>query len=174
VRVEHPKVGDRVIIRSMPAVGANGWSCRDRLFSPPEGRTAANGDAGSNPPRRFYSSTKASDLKPCAPDRPETRLQVSGRSLIAIAKARGMRRSISCVARALPELQASAAGTSVVVVDEAARSTRYAARRETVACVAIDVRECGQGAAHDRRATQREGIFVVYAYMGGGRSRSPR
>ena len=90
-----------------------------------------------------------------------------GRSLIAIAKARGMK-TINLVRRPelIPELQA--VGGDLVVVDEdgALDKIRAAVGNGRVP-LAIDG-VAGKSSAMIAGALSEHGIFVVYAYMGGG------
>src|SRR6267142_3067795 len=102
----------------MPSVGANGWSCLRQVYSASPRPNRSNWPCwASIHPRRLYSSTK----------RPISSLATwvvqnaansgVGRSLIAIAKARGIK-TINLVRRPelIPELQAI--GGDLVVVDE--------------------------------------------------------
>ena len=131
--VEHLKVGDQVLIplyafswRERLVVPATG------LFSLPEAEPQQLAMLGINPPTASLLLDEASDLKPGDWIIQNAANSGVGRSLIAIAKARGMK-TINLVRRPelIPELQA--VGGDLVVVDEAARSTRSGQPSETVA-----------------------------------------
>ena len=110
---------------------------------------------------------RASDLKPGDWVVQNAANSGVGRSLIAIAKARGLK-TINLVRR--PELVAElkAIGGDLVVVDEdgALEKIRAAVGKGRVQ-LAIDG-VAGKSSALIASALSAHGIFVVYAYMGGG------
>src|SRR6476660_2175273 len=116
--VEHLKVGDQVLVplyafswRERLVVPATG------LFSLPEAEPQQLAMLGINPPTASLLLDEASDLKPGDWIVQNAANSGVGRSLIAIAKARGMK-TIDLVRRPelVPELQAI--GGDLVVVDE--------------------------------------------------------
>ena len=167
--VEHLKVGDRVLI---PLYAFISW--RERLvvpatglFSLPEAEPQQLAMLGINPPTASLLLDEASDLKPGDWIVQNAANSGVGRSLIAIAKARGMK-TINLVRRPelIPELQA--VGGDLVVVDEdgALDKIRAAVGNGRVP-LAIDG-VAGKSSAMIAGALSEHGIFVVYAYMGGG------
>src|SRR6201993_775249 len=162
--VEHLKVGDRVLIplyafswRERLVVPATG------LFSLPEAEPQQLAMLGINPPTASLLLDEASDLKPGDWVVQNAANSGVGRSLIAIAKVRGLK-TINLVRRPelVPELQAI--GGDLVVVDEEGALDRIRAAIGTGRVpLAIDG-VAGKSAA----AFSEHGIFVVYAYMGGG------
>ena len=166
--VAHLKVGDRVLIplyafswRERLAVPAAG------LFSLPEADPEQLAMLGINPPTASLLLDEASDLK--AGDWVVQNAANSGvgRSLIAIAKARGIK-TINLVRRPelIPELQAI--GGDVVVVDEkGVRDKIRAAVGDGRVPLAIDG-VAGKSSATIAGALSAQGSVVVYAYMGGG------
>ena len=166
--MEHLKVGDQVLIPLyafswrerlvVPAVG---------LFSLPEAEPQQLAMLGINPPTAFLLLDEGPDLKPGDWVVQNAANSGVGRSLIAIAKARGIR-TINLVRRPelIPELQAIG-GDLVVVDDDGALDKIQAAVGSGRVPLAID------GVASERSATiagalSEHGIFVVYAHMGGG------
>src|SRR5207245_6730160 len=120
-----------------------------------------------NPPPASLRPDEASNLKPG--DWVVQTAVNSGvvRSLIAIAKARGIK-TINLVRRPelIPELQAI--GGDLVVVDEDGPLDRIRAAIGTGRVpLAIDG-VAGKSSATIAAALSEHGIFVVYAYMGGG------
>jgi len=116
--VKHLKVGDRVLI----PLYAFSW--RERLVAPatglfglPEAEPQQLARLGINPPTASLLLDEASDLKPGDWVVQNAANSGVGRSLIAIAKARGIK-TINLVRRPelIPELQAI--GGDLVVVDE--------------------------------------------------------
>ena len=153
--VEHLKVGDRVLIplyafswRERLVVPATG------LFSLPEAEPQQLAMLGINPPTASLLLDEASDLKPGDWVVQNAANSGVGRSLIAIAKARGIK-TINLVRRPelIPELQAI--GGDLVVVDEdgALDKIRDSSRKRSRA--ARHRRSCGQEQRHDRRRAQR-------------------
>src|SRR5207245_3568195 len=90
-----------------------------------------------------------------------------GRSVVAIAKARGLK-TINLVRRAelIPELQAAGGDLVVVDDDSALDKIRTAVGNDRVP-LAIDG-VAGKSSATIASALSAQGTFVVYAYMGGG------
>src|SRR5438445_6579431 len=166
--VEHLKVGDRVLIplyvfswRERLVVPATG------LFSLPEAEPQQLAMLGINPPTASLLLDEASDLKPGDWIVQNAANSGVGRSLIAIAKARGIK-TINLVRRAelIPELQAI--GGDLVVVDEDGALDRIrAASGAGRVPLAVDG-VAGKSSATIAAALSEHGIFVVYAYMGGG------
>src|SRR6266852_288691 len=163
--VEHLKVGDRVLI----PLYAFSW--RERLvvpaaglFSLPEADPRQLAMLGINPPTASLLLDEASDLKPGDWVVQNAANSGVGRSLIAIAKARGTK-TINLVRRPelIPELQAI--GGDLVVVDEdgALDKIRAAVGNGRVP-LAIDG-VAGKSSAMIAGALSEHGIFVVYAYM---------
>src|SRR5713101_5072142 len=166
--VDHLKVGDRVLIplyafswRERLVVPATG------LFSLPEADPRQLAMLGINPTTASLLLDEASDLKPGDWIVQNAANSGVGRSLIAIAKARGMK-TINLVRRPelIPELQA--VGGDLVVVDEdsALDKIRAAIGSDRVP-LAIDG-VAGKSSAMIAGALSEHGILVVYAYMGGG------
>ena len=166
--VGHLKVGDQVLIPLyafswrerlvVPAVG---------LFSLPEADPQQLAMLGINPPTASLLLDEAPDLKPGDWVVQNAANSGVGRSLIAIAKTRGIK-TINLVRRLelIPELQAI--GGDLVVVDEdgALDKIREAVGNGRVP-LAIDG-VAGKSSAMIAGALSVHGIFVVYAYMGGG------
>src|SRR5947209_6239080 len=165
--VEHVEVGDRVLIplyafswRERLVVPATG------LFSLPEAEPQQLAMLGINPPTASLLLDEASDLKPGDWVVQNAANSGVGRSLIAIAKARGIK-TINLVRRAelIPELQAIG---DLVVVDEVGALDRIRAAigigRVPLALDGV----AGKSSATIAAALSEHGIFVVYAYMGGG------
>jgi len=166
--VEHLKAGDRVLIplyafswRERLVVPATG------LFSLPEAEPQQLAMLGINPPTASLLLDKASDLKPGDWVVQNAANSGVGRSLIAIAKARGIK-TINLVRRPdlIPELQAI--GGELVVVDEDGALDRI---RSTIGTdrvpLAIDG-VAGKSSATIAGTLSELGILVVYALMGGG------
>ena len=122
---------------------------------------------GINPPTASLLLDEASDLKPGDWVVQNAANSGVGRSLIAIAKARGIK-TINLVRRPelIPELQA--VGGDLMVVDEngALDKIRAAIGNGRVA-LAIDGL-AAKSSATIAGALSELGIFVVYARMGGG------
>ena len=164
--VEHLKVGDQVLIPLyafswrerlvVPAVG---------LFSLPEAEPQQLAMLGINPPTASLLLDEAPDLKPGDWVVQNAANSGVGRSLIAIAKARGIK-TINLVRRPelIPELQAI--GGDLVVEDGALDKIRAAVGNGRVP-LAIDG-VAGKSSTMIAGALSEHGIFVVYAYMGGG------
>jgi len=167
--VKTVKTGDRVV------VPLSSFAWRERMLIPAEGLFALPARAdpqqlamlGINPPTASLLLDEASDLKPGDWIVQNAANSGVGRSLIAIAKARGMK-TINLVRRPelIPELQA--VGGDLVVVDEdgALDNIRAAVGNGRVP-LAIDG-VAGKSSAMIAGALSEHGIFVVYAYMGGG------
>jgi NADPH:quinone reductase-like Zn-dependent oxidoreductase len=122
---------------------------------------------GINPPTASLLLDEASDLKPGDWVVQNAANSGVGRSLIAIAKARGIK-TINLVRRPelVPELQAI--GGDLVVVDEdGALDKIQAAVGNGRVQLAIDG-VAGKSSAVIAGALSAHGVFVVYAYMGGG------
>ena len=166
--VEHLTVGDRVLVplyafswRERLVVSAAG------LFSLPEADPQQLAMLGINPPTASLLLDEASDLKPGDWVVQNAANSGVGRSLIAIAKARGIK-TINLVRRAelIPELQAI--GGDLVVVDEDGALDRIRAAIGTGRVpLALDG-VAGKSSATIAAALSEHGTFVVYAYMGGG------
>ena len=166
--VEQLTVGDRVL------VPLYAFSWRERLvvpaaglFSLPEADPQQLAMLGINPSTASLLLDEASDLKPGDWVIQNAANSGVGRSFIAIAKARGIK-TINLVRRAelIPELQAI--GGDLVVVDEDGALDRIRAAIGTGRVpLAIDG-VAGKSSATIAAALSEHGIFVVYAYMGGG------
>jgi NADPH:quinone reductase-like Zn-dependent oxidoreductase len=166
--VEHIKVGDRVLI----PLYAFSW--RERLvlpaaglFSLPDADPQQLAMLGINPPTASLLLDEAPDLKPGDWIVQNAANSGVGRSLIAIAKARGMK-TINLVRRPelIPELEAI--GGDLVVVDEDGALDRIrAAIGNGRVPLAIDG-VSGDSSALIAGALSAHGIFVIYAFMGGG------
>jgi NADPH:quinone reductase-like Zn-dependent oxidoreductase len=166
--VEHLKIGDRVLIplyafswRERLVVPATG------LFSLPEAEPQQLAMLGINPPTASLLLDEASDLKPGDWVVQNAANSGVGRSLIAIAKARGIK-TINLVRRPelIPELQV--VGGDLVVVDEDGALAKIRAAIGTGRVpLAIDG-VAGKSSATIAGALSEHGIFVVYARMGGG------
>ena len=161
-------MGDRVL------VPLYAFSWRERLVVPAAGLfSLSEADPqqlamlGINPPTASLLLDEASDLKPGDWVVQNAANSGVGRSLIAIAKARGIK-TINLVRRAelIPELQAI--GGDLVVVDEDGALDRIRAAIGTGRVpLALDG-VAGKSSATIAAALSEHGIFVVYAYMGGG------
>ena len=166
--VEHLTLGDRVL------VPLYAFSWRERLvvpaaslFSLPEADPQQLAMLGINPPTASLLLDEASDLKPGDWVVQNAANSGVGRSLIAIAKARGIK-TINLVRRPelIPELQAI--GGDLMVVDEDGALDRIRAAIGTGRVpLAVDG-VAGKSSATIAAALSEHGIFVVYAYMGGG------
>jgi NADPH:quinone reductase-like Zn-dependent oxidoreductase len=131
--VEHLEAGDRVLIplyafswRGRLVVPATG------LFSLPEAEPQQLAMLGINPPTASLLLDEAPDLKPGDWVVQNAANSGVGRSLIAIAKERALRRSISCGARGSSPSCRPLAATSWSWM-KTARSTRSGQQSETVA-----------------------------------------
>jgi NADPH:quinone reductase-like Zn-dependent oxidoreductase len=167
-RVEHLKVGDRVLI----PLYALSWRERlvvpaAQLFSLPNADPRQLAMLGINPPTASLLLDEAPDLKPGDWVVQNAANSGVGISVIAIAKARGLK-TINVVRRRelIPELQAI--GGDVVVVDEdgALDKMRAAVGSDRVQ-LAIDG-VAGKSSALIASTLSVHGTFVVYARMGGG------
>ena len=166
--VEHLKVGDRILI----PLYAFSW--RERLvlpaaglFSLPDADPRQMAMLGINPPTASLLLDEASDLKPGDWIVQNAANSGVGRSLIAIAKARGLK-TINLVRR--PELiqELQAIGGDLVVVDEDGVLDKIkTAVGDSRVQLAIDG-VSGNSSATVASALSAHGTFVIYAYMGGG------
>jgi len=166
--VEHLKVGDRVL------VPLYAFSWRERLvvpaaglFSLPDADVRQLAMLGINPPTAALLLDEVSDLKSGDWVIQNAANSGVGRSLIAVAKARGLK-TINLVRRAelVPELQAI--GADLVVVDEEGALEKIRARvGDGRLRLAIDG-VSGKSSAVIAGALSAHGTFVIYAYMGGG------
>ncbi len=166
--VEHLKVGDRVLI----PLYAFSW--RERLvlpaadlFSLPDADPQQLAMLGINPPTAALLLDEAPDLRPGDWVIQNAANSGVGRSLIAIAKSRGLK-TINLVRRPelVPELQAI--GADLVVVDEeGALDQIRAAIGDGRVRLAVDG-VAGKSSAVIAGALSAHGILVVYARMGGG------
>jgi NADPH:quinone reductase-like Zn-dependent oxidoreductase len=166
--VEHLKVGDRVLIplyafswRERLVVPATG------LFSLPDAEPQQLAMLGINPPSASLLLDEAPDLKPGNWVVQNAANSGVGRSLIAIAKTRGIK-TINLVRRPelIPELQAIGADLVVVDEDGALDEIRAAVGNDRVPLSIDGV--AGKSSATIAGALSELGIFVVYALMGGG------
>jgi len=166
--VTHLKVGDRVLI----PLYAFSW--RERLvvpaaglFSLPDADPKQLAMLGINPPTASLLLDQAPDLKPGDWVVQNAANSGVGRSVVAIAKARGLK-TINLVRRAdlIPELQAAGGDLVVVDDDSALDKIRTAVGNDRVP-LAIDG-VAGKSSATIASALSAHGTFVVYAYMGGG------
>jgi NADPH:quinone reductase-like Zn-dependent oxidoreductase len=142
----------------VPAVG---------LFSLPEAEPQQLAMLGINPPTASLLLDEAPDLKPGDWVVQNAANSGVGRSLIAIAKARGIK-TINFVRRPelIPELQAIGGDLAVVDDDGALDKIRATVGNGRVP-LAIDG-VAGKSSAKIAGALSKHGIFVVCAYMGGG------
>jgi NADPH:quinone reductase-like Zn-dependent oxidoreductase len=166
--VEHLKVGDRVL------VPLYAFSWRERLVVPaaglfnlPDANVRQLAMLGINPPTAALLLDEKSNLKPGDWVIQNAANSGVGRSLIAVAKARGLK-TINLVRRAelVPELQDI--GADLVVVDEeGALETIKARVGDGRVWLAIDG-VSGKSSSMIASALSADGTFVIYAYMGGG------
>jgi NADPH:quinone reductase-like Zn-dependent oxidoreductase len=166
--VGHLKVGDQVLIPLyafswrerlvVPAVG---------LFSLPDAAPQQLAMLGINPPTASLLLDEVADLKPGDWVVQNAANSGVGRSLIAIAKTRGIK-TINVVRRSELIAELQAIGGDLVVVDEdgALDKIREAVGNGRVP-LAIDG-VAGKSSAMIAGVLSVHGIFVVYAYMGGG------
>jgi NADPH:quinone reductase-like Zn-dependent oxidoreductase len=166
--VEHLKVGDRVL------VPLYAFSWRERLvvpaaglFSLPDADPRQLAMLGINPPTASLLLDEASDLKPGDWVAQNAANSGVGRSVISIAKARGLK-TINAVRRPelIPELEAIGGDLVVVDEDDAINEIRATVGNDRVQ-LAIDG-VSGKSSALIASALTAHGTFVVYAYMGGG------
>jgi NADPH:quinone reductase-like Zn-dependent oxidoreductase len=166
--VEHLEVGDRVLI----PLYAFSW--RERLvvpaaglFSLPDADPKQLAMLGINPPTASLLLDEASDLKPGDWVVQNAANSGVGRSVIAIAKARGLK-TINVVRRPelIPELEAIGGDLVVVDEDDAIDKIQATVGNDRVQ-LAIDG-VSGKSSALIASALTAHGAFVVYAYMGGG------
>jgi NADPH:quinone reductase-like Zn-dependent oxidoreductase len=166
--VEHLKVDDRILIplyafswRERMVVPAAG------LFSLPDADPRQLAMLGINPPTASLLLDEASDLEPGDWVVQNAANSGVGRSLIAIAKARGLK-TINLVRR--PELvqELQAIGGDLVVVDEDGVldkiKTTIGDGRVQLAIDGVS----GKSSAIVVSALSTHGTFVTYAYMSGG------
>jgi NADPH:quinone reductase-like Zn-dependent oxidoreductase len=166
--VGHLKVGDRVL------VPLYAFSWRERLlvpaaglFSLPDADVRQLAMLGINPPTAALLLDEAPNLKPGDWVIQNAANSGVGRSLIAIAKARGLK-TINLVRRPelVPELQAI--GADLVVVGEEGAFEKIKARvGDDRVRLAVDG-VSGKSSAVIASALSAHGTFVIYAYMGGG------
>jgi NADPH:quinone reductase-like Zn-dependent oxidoreductase len=166
--VEHLKVGDRVLI----PLYAFSW--RERLvvpsaglFSLPDADPQQLAMLGINPPTASLLLDEASNLEPGDWVIQNAANSGVGRSLIAIAKARGIK-TINLVRRPelVPDLQAI--GGDLVVIDEKGALDKIQA---TVGNGRVQLAIDGVASKSSSviaSALSAHGLFVVYARMGGG------
>jgi NADPH:quinone reductase-like Zn-dependent oxidoreductase len=142
----------------VPAVG---------LFSLPEAEPQQLAMVGINPPTASLLLDERPDLKPGDWVVQNAANSGVGRSLIAIAKARGIK-TINLVRRPelIPELQAIGGDLAVVDDDGALDKIRAAVGNGRVPLGIDGV--AGKSSAMIAGALSEHGLFVVYAYMGGG------
>jgi NADPH:quinone reductase-like Zn-dependent oxidoreductase len=166
--VEHLKVGDRVLI----PLYAFSWRERlvvpaAQLFSLPKADPKQLAMLGINPPTASLLLDEAPDLKPGDWVVQNAANSGVGRSVIAIAKARGLK-TINVVRRSelIPDLEAIG-GDVVVVDDDGALDKMRAAVGSDRVQLAIDG-VAGNSSALIASALSLHGTFVVYARMGGG------
>src|SRR5712671_3935184 len=167
--VDGLQVGDLVVL----PLYAGAWRERlvvpaDSLFALPAGGNIEQYSMlGSNPPTAGLMLSECTPLQPGDWVVQNAANSGVGRSLIALGKARGIK-TINLVRRPelIPELQAI--GGDLVVVDEdgALDKIRAAVGNGRVP-LAIDG-VAGKSSAMIAGALSEHGIFVVYAYMGGG------
>jgi NADPH:quinone reductase-like Zn-dependent oxidoreductase len=166
--VEHLKVGDRILI----PLYAFSW--RERLvvpaaglFSLPDVDPRQLAMLGINPPTASLLLDEASDLKPGDWVVQNAANSGVGRSLIVIAKARGLK-TFNLVRRRELVRELEAIGGDVVVVDEDGALDKIKATigdgRVQLAVDGVS----GKGSAIIASALSAHGTFVIYAYMGGG------
>jgi NADPH:quinone reductase-like Zn-dependent oxidoreductase len=166
--VEHLTAGDRILI----PLYAFSW--RERLVAPaaglfrlPDADPRQLAMLGINPPTASLLLDEASDLEAGDWVIQNAANSGVGRSLIAIAKARGLK-TINLVRR--PELVAEleVIGGDVVVMDEPGAPNKIKAavgnRRVRLAVDGV----AGKSSALIASMLGARGTFVVYAYMGGG------
>jgi NADPH:quinone reductase-like Zn-dependent oxidoreductase len=166
--VEHLKVSDRILI----PLYAFSW--RERLVLPapglfrlPDADPRQLAMLGINPPTASLLLDEAPDLKPGDWVVQNAANSGVGRSLIAIAKVRGLR-TINLVRR--PELvqELRAIGGDLVAVDKDGVldeiKTAVGADRVPLAIDGVS----GKSSTTLATALSAHGTFVIYAYMGGG------
>src|SRR6266852_4660979 len=166
--VDHLKVGDRVL------VPLYAFSWRERLvvpaaglFSLPDADPKQLAMLGINPPTASLLLDQAPDLKPGDWVVQNAANSGVGRSVVAIAKARGLKTiNLVRLAELIPELQAAGGDLVVVDDDSALDKIRTAVGNDRVP-LAIDG-VAGKSSATIASALSAHGTFVVYAYMGGG------
>jgi NADPH:quinone reductase-like Zn-dependent oxidoreductase len=166
--VEHLGVGDRVLIplyafcwRERLVVPAKG------LFGLPEAEPQQLAMLGINPPTASLLLDEAPGLRPGDWIVQNAANSGVGRSLIAIAKARGIK-TINLVRRPelVPELE-TIGGDLVAVDEDGALDKIRAAVGSSRVPLAIDG-VAGKSSATVAGVLSEHGIFVAYAYMGGG------
>jgi NADPH:quinone reductase-like Zn-dependent oxidoreductase len=165
--VDHLKVGDRVLIplyafswRERLVVSAAG------LFSLPDADPRQLAMLGINPPTASLLLDQASDLKPGDWVVQNAANSGVGRSLIAIAKARGLK-TINLVRRRELVQELEASGGDLVIVDEdGALDTIKTTIGNGRVQLAVDG-VSGKGSATVASALSAHGTFVIYAYMAG-------
>jgi NADPH:quinone reductase-like Zn-dependent oxidoreductase len=137
------------------------------LFSLPEADPRHLAMLGINPPTASLLLDEASDLKPGDWVAQNAANSGVGRSVISIAKARGLK-TINAVRRPelIPELEAIGGDLVVVDEDDAINKIRATVGNDRVQ-LAIDG-VSGKSSALIASALTAHGTFVVYAYMGGG------
>ena len=172
--VEHLEVGDRVLIPLyafswrerlvVPAVG---------LFSLPEVEPQQLAMLGINPPTASLLLDEAPDLKPGDWVVQNAANSGVGRSLIAIAKARGIK-TINLVRRPelVPDLQAI--GGDLVVVMKTSRSTRSGQQSETAAYRSLSTELRARAAPRSPARSASMGSSLSMRTWAEGRSRSTR
>src|ERR1700752_2402366 len=163
--VDHLKVGDRVL------VPLYSFSWRERLVAPagglfalPEADPRQLAMLGINPPTAALLLNESIDLRPGDWVAQNAANSGVGRSLIAIAKARGLK-TINLVRRPelVPELQAI--GADLVVVGEEGGFEKIKARvGDDRVRLAVDG-VSGKSSAVIASALSAHGTFVIYAYM---------
>jgi NADPH:quinone reductase-like Zn-dependent oxidoreductase len=166
--VEHLRVGDRVLI----PLYAFSWRERlvapaAQLFSLPDADPRQLAMLGINPPTASLLLDEAPDIKPGDWVVQNAANSGVGRSVIAIAKARGLK-TINVVHRPelIPELKAIGGDVAVVDQDGALDKMRAAAGSGRVQ-LAIDG-VAGKSSALLASTLSAHGTFVAYARMGGG------
>jgi NADPH:quinone reductase-like Zn-dependent oxidoreductase len=165
--VNHLKVGDRVL------VPLYSFSWRERLVAPaaglfalPEGDPRQLAMLGINPPTAALLLNESIDLGPGDWVAQNAANSGVGRSLIAIAKARGLR-TINVIGRPelVPELQA--VGGDLVIVDGSGALDKI---RATVCDAGVPLGidgVAGKASATIAGVLSKSGTLVVYALMSG-------
>src|SRR5438094_30073 len=165
--VDHLKVGDRVL------VPLYSFSWRERLVAPaaglfalPEADPRQLAMLGINPPTAALLLNESIDLRPGDWVAQNAANSAVGRSLIAIAKARGLK-TLNFVRRLelVPELQA--VGGDLVIVDQSGAVDKI---RATIGDARVPLGidgVAGKAAATIAGVLSHSGTLVVYALMSG-------
>jgi NADPH:quinone reductase-like Zn-dependent oxidoreductase len=167
--VDHLKVGDRVLV----PLYSGSW--RERLVAPaaglfalPEADPRQLAMLGINPPTAALLLNESIDLRPGDWVVQNAANSGVGRSLIAIAKARGLK-TINFVRRPelVPELRAVGVGGDLVIVDQSVALDKI---RATIGDARVPLGidgVAGKASATIAGVLSQSGTLVVYALMSG-------